>query len=148
MLTPGTKIQTDADGGARLVEDLMIGERVYNPLSGTLEEIIDILSRTKAKLSIQDIWQPVKIPNQTLGKYTPSHDLIVSKRQELMWKTAPKKCRFPEVTVSLAQDIECAEIADLDTVTFFALFLENKMPLIANNVPCMGFSNHVFSPSG
>ncbi|RXV61221.1 hypothetical protein C6W92_12425 [Roseovarius sp. A46] len=145
MLTYGTKIQTSPDGKSIAVQDLMIGQGVFNPFSDGKDEIIDILARKVLLHETTEELHPVEIARDTFAPGMPCRPLIVSRRQKIMC-CPPSQFKKRRREVELVEAVSLPDCKPLTRkeVTYFAIFFAKSRLIVANGSLCATFSADVF----
>lgn len=141
--TPGTRIETTT--GARMIEDLVAGDRVITRDCGA-QEILWIGSRhiSGARLHAFPDLRPVRISEGAIGDGRPDGDLIVSPDHRLLLSGARAEAAWgdPEVLVAardLIDDGGVTRAHDLREATYIHLLLPSHQIVFANGVPAESF---------
>lgn len=144
MLTYGTYVQVTKGGETCRVEDLMIGQKVFNPFSEGVDEIIDILTRSVKCHSECDQWVPIELPVGVMSENRPSQPLLVSRKQPVMMKKISAGKRVHEIDITEAYKVMGAQNHMVDEITYTAIFFVKSRPVLANNALCMAYTNDIY----
>lgn len=111
-----------------LVQDLRIGQSIYDPMTGINDEIVDIFSRS-IDLRTQNARYliPIKIPQYGMGNGYPIFDVSVSPAQVLLVairNDASEKYRSVQEILASAAPFGITEISP--HVTYFAIIFKRK----------------------
>lgn len=144
MLTLGTEIQVGQDSSLQRVDDLMIGQMVYNHFTRSYDEIIDILIREVKISGGSHPWTPIEIPTNRLGENRPYKNLLVSPQQEILTTLNASKGNFREIGNVGASELGFKTKEILREITYCALFFERPRAVVAHGVLCLGMTNDVY----
>lgn len=131
MIVEDTFITVTADQAERRVQDLRIGDSIFNPFTGSCDAIVDILTQEFAPGAPQaeGLW-PKVIPACSLAPGRPRRDLILSPAQVVMTlrKSAPASdTTASSVPIAVEMSVEMltsiTKPADRP-VRYFAIFFD------------------------
>lgn len=145
MLTYGTQTQTVMDGRTCNLENLSIGQFVYDPISKKFDEIIDILAQKVSVETGREPLAPIRAQKGLLNTEIPSRDLIVSRGQPVMMVRRENPSDLPEVRIVSASDIRGVQPFPSGEITYAAIFFETKQPILANGALCMGYTDAIYT---
>lgn len=113
-----------ADGTTRPIQDLRIADRVFDPVSGADDEIVDILAR-RISVSSSERLRPLTLSPDAVGPGCPIRSVILSPAQIVMLPvvSAGSDCRR-HLVESLASNVPRAVPASLKEAFYFAVFFE------------------------
>lgn len=135
MIAKGMPVQIRRSGTSILVEQLEIGDLVYDPIADNYNEIVDILSRTTMRLS----HALTRVPAGRFGPGWRRQDLLLSRQQLVGWPdrsqaSAPVRLEY-EAACRLGEEHRVSTL-------LFALFSERP-----GCVSVGGILLRIFDPS-
>lgn len=141
LLCKGTKILVDPDGTCRRVEDLDIGDTLYDPLAQRLNPIINVVPWVAGS----DVsTTPVIISKHGLNETQPDEDFIAPQTLEVFVARIPKGQKMPVAKRMLARDLVAeglASLADqLNGLQCYLVITEHAGLLMTNGMLSVGKS--------
>ena len=141
LFCKGTNILVDPDGSCRRVEDLNVGDKIFDPLAQTLNPVTNIVpwvSGTDASTA------PVIISKHALNASQPSEDFIAPQTLEVFVARIPKGQKVPVAQRILARDLVdegLASIAEqLNGLQCYLVLTERAGLIMTNGVLSVGKS--------
>lgn len=147
MIVEDTLITVTADQAERRVQDLRVSDCIFNPFTGTCDQIVDILTQEIGPDSQQaaGLW-PKVIPAGSLAPGRPRRDLILSPAQVVMTVRAPASASgatSPSVPVAMEIRVDAlttiAKAADRP-IRYFAIFFDDPRFLDTSGVLTRAFT--------
>lgn len=102
LLCKGTNILVDPDGNCRRVEDLEIGDKIFDPLAQSLNPVTNIIPWVAG---VDASTAPVIIPKHALNASQPSEDFIAPQTLEVFVARVPKGQKVPVAQRMLARTL-------------------------------------------
>lgn len=138
MITYGTKLTVTEDGIEKAVQDLCIGERIFNPITCTYDEISDILQR---QVDISEPNSPghnlcpVVIPQGSLHSSCPKRSLYLSPRQIILVAERRPAGNYPVTTSTYAcSEVSSERVKTPGRISYLAIFFEQRRFIDAGGV--------------
>lgn len=147
MLAQDTEIETGPDGSTVPIQNIRTGDRIFNPLSNSMHEVLDIKSRNamfgKAPSEpCRDSLHPVKLRRAAVDGKRPDIDLITSPAQRIFVDQTPDG-PFASLSVETASQQVANGKASVETcrsVCYYAVFTAEGYPLSANGMLVLSYS--------
>ena len=136
MLVKGARIQCDRDGQSKAVEDLAVGDRIFDPVLNSRIAIVDILSRTirftEGDRSLHAALWPLRVGPSALGPNMPQDVVHVSPGQTVFSAAGKESLNTLEQcsALELAEQSFDVQTCVMHEVEYIALFTE--LPQIMN----------------
>lgn len=141
MLAKDTRIGTDANGRSVPVQRLGAGDKIYDLLTNSMHEVIEIKSRSavfdRHQTEFPDsILQPVKLRKGSLDGVRPLADLVTSPAQEIFVDRTPDGPRAELSLEAAYEQMACgkAELLDIAALRYYAVFTKADCAMLANGV--------------
>ncbi|MBW6418296.1 Hint domain-containing protein [Celeribacter sp. PS-C1] len=135
-MSDGARIQCDRDGQSKAVEDLVTGDRVFDPVLKKSVEIVDILSRkirfTEGDRALHAAFWPLRVGPCALGPHMPQEVVYVSPGQTVFSVAGTNSLKALEhcSALELAEQSFDIQTCVMHEVEYIALFTE--LPQIMN----------------
>ena len=133
LLCKGTKVLVSADGTCRRVEELQVGDQIFDPLAQKIVEVSNIVPW----LAGQDAsTAPVLIPKHSISGTQPNEDFFAPQTLEIFVATKAKGQPVPVARRVLARNLVdegIARIADQLAGLQCYLVLTNEAAMIMTN---------------
>ncbi len=110
LLCKGTQVLVDPDGTCRRVEQLEVGDTVFDPLAQSLNSVINIVPWVAGT---DPSTAPVIIPKHAINSAQPSEDFIAPQTLEVFVARIPKGQKMPIAKRILARDLVDEGIASI-----------------------------------
>ncbi len=133
LLCKGTQILVDPDGTCRRVEELQVGDKLFDPLAQKLVEVSNIVPWVAGQ---DTSTAPVLIPKHALSDTQPSDDFFAPQTLEIFVATKPKGQSIPVARRILVRNLVgegLARIADQLAGLQCYLVLTNEAALMMTN---------------
>ena len=141
LLCKGTQILVDPDGTCRRVEDLQVGDKVFDPLAQKLVEVANIIPWVAGQ---DTSTAPILIPRHALSETQPSEDFFAPQTLELFIAAKPKGQTIPvarRVLVRNLVDDRNIRIAEqLSGIQCYLLLTSESALMMTNGVLSVGKS--------
>lgn len=151
MLTKGSPVLVREEGKRRNIEDISIGDFVFDPLANEYCEIVDILAREVAFSTGYDHpLYPVKLEKDSIRPGRPDRTVWVSQSQQIYYVPRQKsQTTIPELLRDEACIVaRCFRNNDaqrkFSSVWYYALFTETKQTLDVAGVLMSTYSTDVY----
>lgn len=143
MLVQNTLVRTTRRGGHVPVEALCIADRVYDPISDTMDEVVDILARRIAptKAMSLGVW-PVTLAKGSVLPGVPHSSISVSPHQGVVvLRDIPGNGRHREMVVMPAVSLGSARPSEFRAeLTYYCIFFDRKRYLEANGLSVAAYT--------
>lgn len=134
MIVAGTQVTVSADGHERPVQDLCIADRVFDPMSGTCDEIVDILARRVCLRSAR-LHRPLALLPDALAPGRPRHRVELSPAQVVMLPVGSQDGGWRKhIAESLASGMAEATPGLAGEVSYFAIFFDRPRYLDVSGI--------------
>ena len=135
MFVSCTKVRVERFGESRPVEDIRVGDCVFDVLSNRQKKVTQVLSQDVPSFETQkqpdDARKPVLIRRGSLGDSRPNTDVFFSPQHEILQalplpNCSQRLCLQPLAAETLAEPLSPAESVLVYGKRFFAIFTEGQ----------------------
>lgn len=150
MLVKGAPVLCDSEGSRKLVEELQIGEHIYDPLAEKSVEIVDILSRkidlSKWPRATRAALTPLQIFPASIARNIPYQTVRVSPSQPVFFTdgSGRRKVLRCDHASALAKAVDGVESCIIRRVEYFAIFTEASQVFNVGGLLVQGFSPEIY----
>ena len=141
LLCKGTKVLVDPDGSFRRVEDLQVGDSIFDPLAQCMRSVSNIVPWIAGQ---DERSAPVLIPKHALNSSQPNEDFFAPQSLQIFVARVPKGQTMPVAKRVLVRDLiedGTARIAgQLSGMHCFLLLTDEPALIMTNGVLSVGKS--------
>ncbi|MDG2340324.1 MAG: hypothetical protein P8L32_03900 [Paracoccaceae bacterium] len=137
LLCKGTKILVDPDGASRRVEEMNVGDSIFDPLAQKLTAVANIIPWFAGKDAST---VPVLIPKHALNDSQPAEDFFAPQTLEIFVARKPKGQSMP-----IAQRVMARALVDEGLASLADQLNGLQCYLILTVKPCLMMTNGVLS---
>lgn len=137
LLCKGTKILVDPDGSSCRVEDLRVGDSIFDPLAQNLTIIANIVPWFAGKDAST---VPVVIPKHSLNESQPAEDFFAPQTLEIFVARKPKGQTMP-----IAQRVMARTLVEEGLASLADQLSGLQCYLVLTAKPCLMMTNGVLS---
>jgi hypothetical protein len=134
MIIEDTLITVNSDGAERRIQDLCIADRVFDPISGRTDEVIDILAR-RIWMQTSSTMRPMTLAVDALAPGRPRNTVAMSPSQVVMVPMASAEGGWRKhVVENLVSSMPQAVCGTSGCFLYFAVFFERPRYLDVSGI--------------